>query len=280
MKLRIATCRPLPEPDVDEDLLLEALRAAGVDARMAAWHEPADWRDPAPTLIRSTWDYIHDAPAFSRWVGAVAAAAPLWNPRQAVLRNMHKRYLIELAERGVPTTPTLLLERGSSPDLAALCRARAWRDVVVKPAVGAASHETHRIDPEDAHAVPLVTRLLAGHDLLVQPYLAAVESHGERALVWIDGEFTHAVRKSPRFAGGAEGVSEALPIAASERVVGESALAAIGDADLLYARVDVVPGPDGDPVVMELELIEPSLFLLQHPPALHRLVSGIVRRLG
>jgi glutathione synthase/RimK-type ligase-like ATP-grasp enzyme len=279
MRLRIATCRPLPEPDVDEDLLLAALQAAGIDARMAAWHVPAEWLDAVPTVVRSTWDYIHDTRAFSQWVRTAAAGAPLWNPPQTLLGNLHKSYLRTLADRGVPTTPTMLLGRGSTPDLQCLCGARGWRDVVIKPAVGAASYETHRLDASTEAAKQLAARLLATHDLLVQPYLRSVEDHGERALVWIDGEFTHAVRKTPRFAGGVESVSEAVPISAAERALGEAALAVAGDSDLLYARVDVAPAADGLPVVMELELVEPSLFLLQHPPALQRLVDGIVRRL-
>jgi glutathione synthase/RimK-type ligase-like ATP-grasp enzyme len=279
MRLRIATCRPLPEPDVDEGLLLEALQAAGVDARMAAWHESAEWRDPLPTVIRSTWDYIHHPQAFGHWLRAVAATAPLWNPLDVVLGTLHKHYLIELAERGVPVTPTVLLERGKHADLRTLCAGRGWGDVVVKPAVGAGSHETHRLDPAADEAAQLASRLLATQDLLVQPYLASVDGYGERAMVWIDGEFTHAVRKSPRFAGGVESVSESVPISTEERALGEAALASMANTDMLYARVDVAPGADGKPVVMELELVEPSLFLLQHPPALQRLVRGIVRRL-
>lgn len=281
MTLYIATCRPLPEPDVDEDLLLEALRDTGLDVRLIAWHEPAEWRRPAPTVIRSTWDYIHDTQAFSDWVSRIAAAAPLWNPLGVILGNLHKRYLVELAARGVPSTPTLLLERGSTIDVRERCAARGWRNIVIKPAIGAGSFETHRIDAASSDADSICRRLLAARDVLVQPYLESVEHHGERALVWIDGEFTHAVRKSPRFAGGIESVSDALPISAEERAVGEAALAAVGalDEDLLYARVDVAPDATGRPVVMELELVEPSLFLLQSPAALQRLVAGIRRRL-
>lgn len=282
MTLYIATCRPLPEPDVDEDLLLEALRHEGIDAQMVAWHEPAEWRRPAPTVIRSTWDYIHDTEAFSDWVTGVDAAAPLWNPLGVVLGNLHKRYLVELAARGVPSTPTLLLERGSMIDVREHCAVRGWRDVVIKPAIGAGSFETHRVDASSPDANGICRRLLAARDVLVQPYLESVEHHGERALVWIDGEFTHAVRKTPRFAGGVESVSDALPISTEERAVGEAALAAIGALaeDLLYARVDVAPDASGRPVVMELELVEPSLFLLQSPVALQRLVAAICRRLG
>lgn len=280
MDLRIATCRPLPEPDVDEDLLLDALRVAGVEARMVAWRDASAWTGPVPTVIRSTWDYIHHLDEFTDWVGRVAGQGPLWNPPRIVLANLHKRYLLQLAEQGVPVTPTELIERGSVLDPAARCAARGWHDIVIKPAVGAGSHETHRVDPHSVEAARLCARLGAHSDLLLQPYLPSVEGHGERALVWIDGEFTHAVRKSPRFAGGAESVSDALSISVEERAVGDAALAAVGCEGLLYARVDVAPGLEGRPVVMELELVEPSLFLLQHPPALQRLVAGLLRRLG
>lgn len=279
MKLNIATCRPLPEPDVDEELLLGALGAAGIDATMVAWHDSAAWENPAPTLIRSTWDYIHRPRSFAEWIVRVSAMAPLWNPASIIFENLHKRYLLELAARGVPVTPTTLLEQGSEVNLATLCAARGWNDIVIKPAVGAGSFETHRFRGSSPEAAEGLRRLLDERDVLVQPFLRAVDGHGERALVWIDGEFTHAVRKSPRFSGSDEQVSEAVSISRFERLVGEAALATIAH-DLLYARVDVAPGDDGTPVVMELELIEPSLFLKQHPPALERLVSAIVRRLS
>ena len=277
-QLRIATCRPLPEPDVDEDLLLEALQGAGIDARMVAWQDAAAWSAPVPTLVRSTWDYIHALDDFDAWIDRAAAVAPLWNPPSVLRWSLRKRYLLELEARGVPVTPTVLLPRGDPRPLSAVAAARGWDDVVVKPEVGAASFETHRLRTDDPAADAVCARLVAARDVLVQPYLPSVEGHGERALVWIDGAFTHAVRKTPRFAGGVEQVSDALPISTAELATGTAALAGFGD-EMLYARVDVAPGPDGLPVVMELELVEPSLFLLQSPAALERLVAAVARRL-
>lgn len=277
MKLRLATCRPLPEPDPDEDLLIAALAAAGIEATMCDWRDAGHWRAAEPTVVRSTWDYIHHLDAFRDWVVRAAAAGPLWNPADVMLDNLDKRYLLGLAARGVPVVPTMLLERGRPADIAALAAARGWGAVVIKPSVGAGSFETHRADAGGAEAASICRRLLAERDVLVQPYMQSVDGYGERALVWIDGAFTHAVRKTPRFAADSELVSEALPITAAERAVGEAALAPLRDR-LLYARVDVAPGPTGDPLVMELELVEPSLFLLQSPPALERLVAGIRRR--
>jgi hypothetical protein len=279
VKLRIATCRPLPEPDPDEDLLLDALAAAGVRARMAAWNDPHElWDEPAATVIRSTWDYIHDVDGFMAWAARAAAAGPLWNGLGAIEQNVHKRYLLDLAGRGLPVTPTALAHCGGGSDLDRLCAERGWTDVVVKPAVGAASFGTKRFtDPASEEAQLHLESLLQATDALIQPYLTSVDGHGERALVWIDGEFTHAVRKMPRFSEGDEHVSDAVAIEDDERALGERVLAPLA-ADLLYARVDVARDERGTARIMELELIEPSLFLLQHPPALDRLVRGIVRR--
>lgn len=281
MHLRIATCRPLPEPDVDEGVLLDALRARGVSARMAAWNDPDErWDEPVPTVIRSTWDYIHDLHAFRFWLERVESAAPLWNPGIVVRDNLHKRYLLNLEKRGVPIVPTELIGHAAPTTLARVLTLRGWSDVVVKPAVGAGSYGTQRFGPGELSAgeAHFLTLLDEGRDVLVQPYERSVEGHGERALVWIDGEFTHAVRKTPRFGDDPERVSEALAIEPDERALGEAALAD-HRGDLLYARVDVARGPDGRPRVMELELVEPSLFLSQHTGALDRLAAALERRL-
>lgn len=279
MHLRIATCRPLPEPDVDEDLLLTALRARGVDARMAAWNDPNEpWDEPAPTLIRSTWDYVHDLPAFLAWAERAERSGPLWNPLAQLRRNVHKSYLFELEARGIPVTPTELVRRATRIDLARVLSRRGWNDVVVKPAVGAGSFATLRVRADELASGELAfASLVAQRDVLVQPYLASVDGHGERALVWIDGELTHAVRKSPRFSGQDERVSEAIAIEADERELAARVLAPLAH-DLVYARVDVARDERGTPLVMELELVEPSLFLRQHPPALERLVEAVTRR--
>lgn len=281
MRLRIATCRPLPEPDVDEAPLLEALARAGIQARMAAWNDACeDWDAAVPTLLRSTWDYVHHLAAFEAWLDRAEHAAPLWNPRSIVSRNLHKGYLLDLERRGVSVVPTELAKRGEPTDLNELCARRGFEEIVIKPAVGAGSFATRRFAPrERAQAQAFLDRVARSVDVLVQPYLRSVEGHGERALVWIEGEFTHAVRKTPRFEGQDEHVSQAVAIEADERALGRAALAGL-ESQLCYARVDVARGADGAPAVMELELVEPSLFLRQHPPAMARLVEGLRARLA
>jgi len=282
MELRIATCRPLPEPDPDEQPLLAALAARGVRARMAAWSDPAeDWSAPVATVVRSTWDYLHRPEEFLAWIERTARAAPLWNPPAVLRWNAHKFYLRELAARGFPVAPTAFLERGARVTLAEVLARHGWDEAVVKPAVSAASFGTlrvrARVPAELARGEAHLAELLAGRDMLVQRYLPAVATSGERALVWIDGELTHAVRKSPRFSGGEESVSS-VPVADDERALALALLEPLR-RELLYARVDLVRDERGAPVLMELELLEPSLFLVQHAPALARLADALARRL-
>jgi hypothetical protein len=283
MELRIATCRPLPEPDPDEEPLLAALAAEGVRARMAAWHDPAEaWDAPVPTVVRSTWDYLHRLEDFLAWIERAARAAPLWNPPALLRWNVHKFHLRELAAEGFPVVPTVFLERGADAPLGRVLAERGWEDAVVKPAVSAASFATLRVRASDARELARgaahLRALLDRRDVLVQRYAPAVETSGERALVWIAGELTHAIQKHPRFAGGVERVSGALAIADDERALAERLLARFG-SELLYGRVDVVRDGDGRVQLMELELLEPSLFLLQHPPALGRLAHALAERL-
>jgi len=271
----------LPEPDFDAEPLLEALRSAGMAAGSLAWDDPgADFGQARLTLLRSTWNYPEHPEAFAAWAERAARVTDLRNPIAVVRWNLHKRYLTTLERHGVAIAPTEVVPRGSQAALSAIASARGWEDVVVKPAVSAASFRTLRVRPADREAGEAHLRaLLADRDALVQQYLPSTEDYGERALVWIDGRLTHAVRKSPRFSGEEESVSGPVPITAQEADLAARAVAC-APATPTYARIDVAPGTDGDPVVMELELIEPSLFFPQGPQALDRLVGAVRRALA
>jgi glutathione synthase/RimK-type ligase-like ATP-grasp enzyme len=262
----------LTEPDPDQAPLAAALASAGVEAALVAWDDPAaDWDAAVPTVLRSTWNYARHLGAFLAWLERASAAAALWNPLEVVRENLRKRYLLALAARGVAVVPTTLVERG---ERAALPEVR----FVLKPEVGAGSLDARVFDPGDPEAALHLAALTARGAALVQPYLDSVETHGERSLVWIDGELTHAIRKSPRFAGDGERVDGPYPITSDERELAAAALAPYAGR-ILYARVDVARDAAGRPRVMELELAEPSLFLAYHPPALERFVRGLRRRL-
>lgn len=281
MHVALASCLTLPEPDPDESPLLSALRARGLAAQTVAWDDPhADFGAAQLTLLRATWNYSEQPERFLAWVHDVSRRSQLWNPAEVVRWNIHKRYLLALAERGVPIVPTQWVAQGAVESLQAIRERRGFDEVVIKPAISAGSRGTRRFDAAsleegEAH----LRNLLACGDALVQPYLPAVETRGEHSLIWIDGALTHAVRKSPRFSEDSEQIAPLHALTASERALAERTLAALG-MPIFYARVDVVPDAAGEPLLMELELIEPSLYFAHSERALARFVDGVCSRLG
>ena len=278
MVVGIVTCKVKPEPDPDEAPLLEALAARGVRAEIVAWDD-ADvaWRGLDACALRSTWNYVHHLPAFLAWLARAETETRVLNPPEIVRWNLRKTYLRELAERGIPTPPTAWIGRGEGPDLVALAAARGWTDVVVKPVVGAASFATRRFAGSDlAEGAAYLAEHAQTREMMVQPYLASVEGYGERSIIWLDGEFTHAVRKNPRFGGAYEQVSDETGIAEDElRLARAHPRAALARFPLMRGWTDLARDASGVPLLMELELAEPSLFLVQSPRALARFADAI-----
>ena len=274
---KIALVTAAEARDLDEDLppLLRALREIGLGAEAVVWDDPAaDWDAYALAVVRSTWDYVPRRDAFLAWAEARARIA---NPASILRWNTDKRYLRELAEGGAPVTPTTWIE---PRDPVLLPSDRAF---VVKPAVSAGSKDTARYGPGDAKAVAHVRELqAAGRTVMVQPYLDGIDAHGETGLIYIAGRFSHGIRKGAilrpdvQYVGGLfakEDIQRREPSPA-ERAVADKVLSLV-PADLLYARVDVAPGPDGPPVLLELELTEPSLFFAQSDGAERLLARAI-----
>ena len=202
------------------------------------------------------------------------------NPPEVVAWNAKKTYLAELEKRGVDIVPTEFVLRGAARTarVADILGERGWDEVVIKPVVSAGSFRTERFSSATVPAAQaFLDALVADRDAMVQRWMPSVETYGERSLVWIDGAVTHAIRKTPRFAGGDERVSDEVAIADDERAFAERALAPFA-SELLYARVDMVRDGEGTLRIMELELIEPSLFFAQSKPALDRFVSALARR--
>lgn len=259
---------------------MAALRASGLDAHLVAWDDPdIDWSTFDIAVLRSTWNYIGFLDDFLAWVERVANLTTLLNPEPVIRWNCHKAYLDDLSARGFPVVPTRFVPGGSVTTLAEVMAEQGWHDVVAKPAVGAGSFRTERVRVRDLpRAEGFWRELLGGGEAMVQPYQSAVDGYGERALVWIDGEFTHAMRKEPRLGTAVESVAGPVPISKQERELAHQVVSDAWDG-LLYARVDLINGDDGEPLIAELEMVEPSLFLLQSPAALDRFVTAVRRRL-
>lgn len=265
--------------DPDEAPLLAALRARGVRAESLDWDDPAARFDTARvTLLRATWNYHRVPQRFARWIDAVSSQTALYNPAAVVHWNMHKRYLLDLAARGVPVVPTELVPHGADQSLEGICSRRGFGEVVIKPAVSAGSRATQRFAASERAAGEAHLRAVtAREDALVQPYLPEIEQRGERSLVVVDGEITHALRKAPRFAGQPEGITPVDDASDEERALALRAVEAAGQP-LFYARVDIVTNAQG-PQLMELELIEPSLYFEASAYGLQRFVAGALARL-
>ncbi len=296
MSIGIATCAELPDLDEDERRLLDALTALGAEAVPAVWDDPLiDWSSFDAVILRATWDYSRRIEEFIAWTRRVASVSILLNPADVVEWNTNKRYLTDLAAAGVPIVPTVFVEVPQvSSDAIAWEPPAGFAEFVVKPVVSAGSRDTMRYSPVTSGDAPdlHVRRLLAaGEAVMIQPYLEAVDTIGETALVFIGGEFSHAVCKGQMLRLDSEGekvaglyvVEEITPRSASqaERAVADAALAAIpGGLDrVLYARVDVIPDASGAPVLLELELTEPSLFFQHDHTAAPRLAAALLARL-
>jgi hypothetical protein len=275
-RVALVTCLALPEPDPDETLTVSALRGAGIDASMAAWDDPGVvWSGFDLCVIRSTWNYHRDPERFVLWLDRAWAESFVANPAPVVRWNIHKRYLAELSEAGLPVVPTAFVAPDSTEPLAAILGQRGWADVVIKPCVSAGSARTRRFrDGTAPEAETFLRSITATGDAMVQPFVPSVEDGGERSIVWIGGEVTHAVVKRPRFDADDEQVSEAQPVTNAERELVQDCLDVAGDG-LLYARLDLMRGDDGEPLISELELIEPSLFLLQSERAARAFVEAV-----
>ncbi|HEX6417988.1 MAG TPA: hypothetical protein VFZ77_05815 [Acidimicrobiales bacterium] len=281
---------------LDEDLppILDALAARGVDAVVADWHDDGfRWADVDLAVIRSTWDYTWQHDRFLAWVDRVSAATRLANPAPVVRWNTDKRYLLDLAAAGVPTVATRVLAPGDDPAIDGLA---PGEPIVVKPVVSAGARDTERYGADDiAAARSHVERLLGeGRPVLVQPYLDGIDGHGETGLVFLGDAFSHAFRKGPILVPGNglvdglyrdEDISPRTPSPA-ELDVAATALDAVAEAvpgvtrhDLLYARVDLAPHNEG-PVVLELELVEPSFFCQTDPAAADRAAAAIAALTG
>lgn len=287
----IATCREFPDLDHEDQLLIPALAELRIDAVPAVWtDESIDWSAFDLVIIRETWDYAEHRDEFLEWARAISEVSVLANRAELVEWNTDKRYLAELAEAGVPVVSTRFLAPGDDvgewqPELTSA-------EVVVKPAVSCGSRDTLRHSAtDDVEAIAAhVRRLLDdGRHVMVQPYLEDVDTVGETALVFIDGIYSHSIRKGPMLARGLEGekvnglfVQEQIDPrepSAEEMHVAERVMAAIPTPPPLYARVDLIPDAEGAPTLLELELTEPSLFLSFNPLAPGRLAAAIAARI-
>lgn len=285
----LITYSDMPGGDALDAPLSPALAAEGLRAEFVCWDDPAvRWTDYRCAVFRSPWNYFHQPEAFAAWLSRAERQTLLLNSAEAVRWNLHKGYLLELRAAGVPTVPTTLLKRGEAPRIEAL----GITDGVIKPAVSAGAWRTQRhhelTSPE---ARRQLEALLRDGDVLVQPFQPSVLTEQERSVVFIDGEALFCITKTSAFTQVRNARAEGTPSGTVRAEYAAAALTpealALGEAavraapgNLLFARADMVRGPEGKLQIMELELFDPSLYLKDFPQAATALAKAIARRVA
>jgi hypothetical protein len=281
-RVALVTARAALNTDADLEPLLAALVARGLRADARCWDDPSvRWDDYDLVVLRSPWDYVSRYKEFLRWLETTEERVPILNEAAVVRWNTDKRYLADLAERGLPVVPTEFFEPGDpAPHLSAFTG-----EIVVKPVISAGSKDTMRHSDVGAAERHVGALLGAGRSVMAQPYLHGIDTYGETGLVFFDGVLSHAFRKAPILALDApptdeffapEEITPRVPTDDERRVA--TATIASCPAGLLYARVDLVPGPDGRPHILEVELAEPSFFVAHAPGSADRFASAVQQR--
>ncbi|MGH7585220.1 MAG: ATP-grasp domain-containing protein [Gemmatimonadales bacterium] len=285
-RITLATAAHIPELAPDDQLLLPVLRALGAEVEPAVWSDAAyPWAERDLVVVRSTWDYEGQRAAFVGWAREVSRVTRIENDADLLDWNTDKSYLERFGREGLPVVATAILDGAGPGDLELLLAERGWDEAVVKPAVGAGGRDIYRVragrmrDAGDG-----LNRMLGHGRALVQPFLRTVEAMGELSLLFFDGRFSHAAIKRP--ATGEFRVQEVLggsttriDVTAREVAAGERVLAALTTVPL-YARCDFLHAPDGEWLLSELELTEPSMFMVLDPAAPERFARAILSRAG
>lgn len=284
----------------DDDLapLLQACARAGLQARAVAWDDASvSWRRFDAALLRSPWDYTERLAEFLGWCDRVEQSTQLLNPLPVVHWNTDKHYLSDLACAGVAVVSTTFVEPDAEPleALQVFLLQQPAAEFVVKPAISAGARDTQRYArTQEFAASNHIARLLEqGRSVMLQPYLRSVDHAGETALVYFDGQFSHAIRKGALlhreqpaieapYATGDITPRDADP---DERALAELVLSVVArrlqlEQALPYARIDLIRDDQGLPALLELELTEPSLFFAQAPGSVDQFAAVLARRLG
>ncbi|HXM21161.1 MAG TPA: hypothetical protein VN948_07850 [Terriglobales bacterium] len=288
MRIALATSKDWPDLTPDDRTLLRPLADRGFKAEPAVWSDTSyPWQDCEAVVLRSCWDYHLCTEEFLRWIAFLeSTGCSVWNPPAMIRWNTDKSYLRSLENKGIPIVPTLWCEPGETQSLADALRDKGWDKAVIKPRISATAHRTRLVEAKNAETGQgLFEELMAGAGVMVQEFMDGIVSEGEWSLIFFVGEFSHAVLKTPkpgdfRVQNDFGGKSHAAdpPVLVLECAV--RAVQAVGD--MLYARVDGVVrrAPHADQFrIMELELIEPALFLTSHPAAADRFADAIAAAL-
>jgi len=280
MKIAFVTNSNHPEMEEDDRPLAAALARRGALVLSASWDDDDfAWDKVDLTLLRSPWDYYRRFDEFLGWLGRVEPVTSLVNPADIVRWNAHKGYLKDLTIKGVHAVPTAFVARDEEASLEGLCAVRGWSSVVLKPAVSADSWETIRVDPARyAEGQAYLNRHRLERDIMVQPFVKDVDEGGEQCLIFFGGSYSHAVVKNSAFKGGRHVGPEGRRIEPRPDAIdmAHDVLTRAGVQDVPYARVDIARDEADAPMLLELELFEPTLFFKEKPGSEEALAANLM----
>jgi hypothetical protein len=271
---------------IDDELAVLPLARRGIPVETIAWDKPGvDWRRYALVVIRSTWDYYHQADRFLATLEAIERAGVRLENGSGIVRwNMQKDYLRDLAAKGIEIVPTFWREGLAPGELVPLFEELRSAEGVIKPTMSGTAQGAWRLDAARARAhATEIEAYYANRPLMMQPFERGIVEEGEFSMMYFNGRHSHSILKVPRageFRVQEEFGSEIRPIAPEPALLaaGDAAIAAVGQR-LLYARVDFVRS-DGEFRLMELELVEPSLYLRADPGAADRFADAVAALLA
>ncbi len=267
----------------EDRLLIDALERGGSEVRRASWEGPLDYQADEILVFRTTWNYFAECDRFLAWLNQIPHPAQLCNSLSLVHWNLDKRYLFDLQRAGVLIIPTLVSTKSKPLPLAAALE--AWPEAaeyIIKPVRSQTAYLTYRLLPNEmTDSNPLWAELSRDRDFFIQPFMPSIVNEGEYSFIVIGGVCTHAVLKKPkandfRVQDDHGGTVHPHTVHPHERLFAEAAVLACPEMPY-YARVDAIVDQAGKLRVMELEVIEPELFLRFNPPAAATLADSLQR---
>ena len=281
MNIALVSCANLPDWEVDDQPLTNALKKLGATVHHPSWTETIDWNQFDLSVIRTTWDYHHRKFEFVNWCKTVPR---LFNNAQIVQWNTHKSYLQELETSGTKIAPTIWINKNENVDINKIMCAFECSKGFIKPQIGACASDTLRFSMEELELAQQFLTENIHQDMMVQPYLESVETEGELTAIFIDGEFTHGVQKIPvkgdyRVQDDFGASDMPYSFTESEIETMKQTISAVPNHfELLYARLDYLRDAGGSLLLNELELVEPSLFFRHCPEAAEKFAKAIIDR--
>ena len=268
----------------DELLSIELLKR-GISTQRVDWSDDqVDWTKADAAVVRTTWDYFNRFKTFDRWLDRVSQLIPFINTIELLRWNMDKHYLLDLEARGFPIVPSIFIEKGESRSLAEIHTSSGWDEVILKPCVSGTARHTYRLDSRNSAAHEgILAELLQEESMMLQEFHDTILDRGEVSHMVMNGNYTHSVLKQSkgddfRIQANFGGTIHKYTASDKEKSLAESVFASCTPCPV-YGRLDIMWNAAGEPMIGELEIIEPDLWMRMSPDSAEQFAIGIANKL-